>query len=376
VKVAARIGIVVVLLVCAAGVVWMFTGSASDRMVGTGNVAGGVAGVLALMVAVAVLWPQITRRRAGAAAPVEAGRVPAATEYLAEETLRYWREQAKDRRITTPSPAAVRWSWASEEVAVPAGELWPEGTSTGSGGPVSGSERSVLTAGVVTQLRGQLYDRLGGARTRMVVLGGPGAGKTGAMVLLLIDILEHRPAGSGQPVPVWLTLGGWNPDTTPLRDWVAATLTRDYPGLAAREYGGGSRMAAELVRTGRVALFLDGLDEMDPAVQGTALQAIDRDAAGLRVVLTSRPEQYRAAVEDGRLYGAAVIDILPVGLDQARDFLLAEQLQPHRHRWQQVIDHLRAHPGSAAARTLTTPLALTLARDTYARADPADLLAK
>src|SRR5262249_54520109 len=118
VKVDARIGIVVVLLGCVAGVVWMFTGSASDRVVGTGSVVGGVAGVLALVVAVAVLWPQIARRRAGAAA-VETGQVPAATEYLAEETLRYWREQAKDRRITTPSPAAVRWSWAGEEVAVP-----------------------------------------------------------------------------------------------------------------------------------------------------------------------------------------------------------------------------------------------------------------
>src|SRR5262249_44413718 len=213
-----------------------------------------------------------------------------------------------------------------------------------------------------------------GARARVVVLGGPGGDKTAAMLLLLIDILEHRPAGSGQPVPVWLTLGGWNPDTTSLRDWVAATLTRDYPGLAAREYGGGSRMAAEVIRTGRGALFLGGLGEVPPAVQGTALQVIDRDAAGLRVVLPSRPEQYQAAVEDGRLYGAAVIDVLPVGLDQAQKFLLAEQLQPHRRRWQQVIDHLRAHPDSVAARTLTTPLALTLARDTYTRTDPTDLL--
>ncbi len=87
-----------------------------------------------------------------------------------------------------------------------------------------------------------------------------------------------------------------------------------------------------------------------------------------------RPAEDRAAVEEGRLYGAAVIDVLPVGLDQAQAFLLAEQLQPRRRRWQQVIDHLRAHPDSVAARTLTTPLALTLARDTYTRADPADLL--
>jgi hypothetical protein len=53
VKVAARIVIVGVLLACAAGVVWMFAGSAAgDRVVGNANVAGGVAGVLALVVAV------------------------------------------------------------------------------------------------------------------------------------------------------------------------------------------------------------------------------------------------------------------------------------------------------------------------------------
>src|SRR5262249_36871338 len=133
----------------------MFMGSAAgDRVVGNANVVGGVAGILALVVAGAVLWPRAGRRRAGAVG-VGGGQVPAATEYLAEETLRSWRAQARDRRITTPSPAAVRWSWASEEVAVPAGELWPD--ATGSGGPVTGSERSVLTAGVVTRLREQLY---------------------------------------------------------------------------------------------------------------------------------------------------------------------------------------------------------------------------
>jgi hypothetical protein len=67
VKVAARIVIVGVLLVCAAGVVWMFAGSAAgDRVVGNANVVGGVAGVLALVVAVGVLWPRVERRRAGA----------------------------------------------------------------------------------------------------------------------------------------------------------------------------------------------------------------------------------------------------------------------------------------------------------------------
>src|SRR5207248_1013532 len=140
------------------------------------------------------------------------------------------------------------------------------------------------------------------------------------------------------------------PEAASLLEWVAATLTRDYPGLAATRYGGGTSMAAELLRTGRVALFLDGLDEMPPAVQGHALQVIDRDANGLRVVLTSRPEQYQAAIAEGRLYGAAAIDVLPVTLDHAEAFLLAEQLVPRRRLWQHVIDHLRAHPDSVAAR--------------------------
>jgi predicted NACHT family NTPase len=56
-----------------------------------------------------------------------------------------------------------------------------------------------------------------------------------------------------------------------LQDWAAVTLNRDYPGLAAAEHGG-PVTAAQLIRTGRVALFLDGLDEMALDVRGAALQ--------------------------------------------------------------------------------------------------------
>ncbi|MEV0703297.1 hypothetical protein AB0I53_36000 [Saccharopolyspora sp. NPDC050389] len=126
----------------------------------------------------------------------------------------------------------------------------------------------------------------------------------------------------------------------------------------------------------RVALFLDGLDEMLPAIQGAALNSIDREAAGLKIVLTSHPAEYQAALAGGRLYGAAVIDVLPVDVKDATAFMLAEQLGEDRRAWQQVTDHLRDYPDSVAARTLTTPLALSLARDAYTQKDsnPADLL--
>jgi hypothetical protein len=271
--------VICVLVVLACALMWTFRGpAASNAVVGNANVIGGLAGLLAL-VAVLVPWLRGSAHRRVSAAPATAIQAQAAADYLAAEALQYWQVQAKDRRITTPSPVTVRWCWASDEVAVPARELRPR--------------TEVLTAGVVTQLREQLFDRLGADQTRIVLLGEAGAGKTAAMLLLLIDILKHRSAGSPDPVPIWLTLGGWNPTTT-LRDWAATTLNRDYPGLAAPEHGGPGT-AVQLIRTGRVALFLDGLDEMPPAVQGAALDAIDRDATGLRVVVTSRPEQFRAA---------------------------------------------------------------------------------
>ena len=82
-------------------------------------------------------------------------------------------------------------------------------------------------------------------------------------------------------------------------------------------------------------------------------------------MLTSRPTQYRAALDQGRLYGAAVVELLEVAIDQAEAFLLAEQLGARRAAWQYVVDQLRRNPNSVAARTLTNPLALSLARDTY-----------
>jgi hypothetical protein len=355
VKVAKWATVVVVGLGCLLAVLWVFKGpGVSDVVVDKANVVGGVAGALALAVTVWAFRP----RRGTRSTPLTAAQAEAALNYLAREGLRYWRVQAKERRITTPSPAIVRWTWAREDVAVPAMELQ--------------ARKEVLTAGVVTQLRKQLYARLGQDCARIVLLGEAGAGKTAAMLLLLIDVLEHRAKDSGNPVPVWLTLGGWNPEATSLQEWAATNLNRDFPGLAAVEHGG-SDAAAELIRTGRLALFLDGLDEMPAAVQGKALQVIDVDSAGLRVVLASRPAQYRNAVIRGRLYEAAVVELLPVGIDEAQEFLLAEQLGERRRVWREFIRHLRANPDSVAAKTLVTPLALSLARDTYSTTDPAAL---
>ena len=223
--------------------------------------------------------------------------------------------EATARRIVTPAPATVRWRWAADEITAPRLDVTtPPAPGTGPAPlPDLGRPGELLGTGVVTRLHDEVYARL--PHGRLVLIGGPGAGKTGAMILLLLAALDRRACLTGDqrervPVPVWLTLGGWNPETMSLQDWAVGTMNRDYPALRAPDYGPDA--AGELLRGGRVALFLDGLDEMPEGVRPLALKRIDEEARGLRVVITSRPEEYRGALQAGRPDNTAVIELRPV----------------------------------------------------------------
>ena len=226
----------------------------------------------------------------------------------------------------------------------------------------------------MTRLHDEVYCRL--PHGRLILVGGPGAGKSGAMILLLLATLEHRRSVSetqrGEvPVPVWLTLGGWDPTTQTLHQWAAATMYRDHPYLRAPDYGPDA--AGELLRAGRVALFLDGLDEMAPAAQHQALTRVDQEGTGLRIVLSSRPNEYRHAITEGRMHNTAVIAVQPVGPNEAHAYLLRDQIGSQHDRWAQVGDYLTQHPNSVAANALNNPLTLSLARATYQDQDPTPL---
>jgi WD40 repeat protein len=301
-----------------------------------------------------------------------------AADRLADVMHTTWRAEAKARGISTPAPAMIRWRWGPEEIAA---RLTEVSVSAAAGvaprtipDPDPHRTPVVLGSGVVTRLHDEVYARL--PHGRLVLLGAPGAGKTGAMILLLLAALDHREAvpeaQRGEvPIPVWLTLGGWDPMITSLREWALAVIVRDHPYLQASNHGPDA--AAKLLQGGQLALFLDGLDEMPPGVRGKALERLDQESTALRMVLTSRPDEYRQALTEGRLHNTAVIEVRPVRPRAAANYLIRDQVGLQRSRWEQVAGYLQTRPDSVAAVALDNPLTLSLARSTYQHEDPTGL---
>jgi hypothetical protein len=308
-----------------------------------------------------------------ASTPVQ---VAAAAERLASRMFAGWSKQVVDRGIQLPAPVRVRWQWADSQLAVPREELNASPPVATDPRPIPGTGvGEVLSSGLVTRLHDRLYARL--RHGRLVLIGGPGAGKSAAMILLLLEALSHREQTpeadrATVPVPVWLTLGSWDPHTQGLREWVTTTMARDHPYLRAGEFGPDAIGA--LFDTRRVALFLDGLDEMPAARRVKAIERLQAEAVGLRMVLTSRPDEWQTTLATGaQLVEAAVVDLQPVGVQAAVDYLLADRAEPARQAWAQLTDRLQDELDGVLARTLNTPLTLSLARTAYPT-DPAPLL--
>lgn len=293
------------------------------------------------------------------------------SEQLAQTVAARWRREEEQRQIHDPYPLPVRWRPVAEELT----DHWANIRRLPGGG----------THGPL-DLSGQLGDIVGVYRRipsgRLVVLGRSGSGKTILAVRFVLDHLESR--GRTEAVPVIFSIGSWDPTAMTFRDWLAAQLTRDHPGLAAPGPGGAS-LAAALVETGRVLPVLDGFDEIAGGLRRPALEALN--ATTLPLLLTSRPSEYAAAVaETDVLTSAAAVDLTDLTLSDLADYLPRTTRKARggalsATAWDPVLSELRERPHSRAganlAAVLTTPLMVTLARAVYSDTpdnDPATLL--
>lgn len=287
-----------------------------------------------------------------------------AADELAEQVRRQWERAATERGLRSPEPISVWWQWSRQQVTGP--------VKAAVGGarfePLPGMSAITarkLRSGTIKDLLG-VYGGLGSGR--LVIHGGPGAGKSGAAILLLLNTLSHRAKfkmteeRARVPVPVLFTVHGWDPDSEPIAGWLAGRLTGDYALLRAREYGRDA--AARLIDGGYIAVILDGLDEMAEALRLVALRALDKQAT-FRLVVLTRSQEMVAAVSGGHLRAAAALELCSVQARQAAEYLASTQTDPAPASWQRLLKHLRDHPDGALAQALETPLMVSLVRDTY-----------
>ncbi|PJI99768.1 hypothetical protein BX264_7129 [Streptomyces sp. 2333.5] len=321
-------------------------------------------GAIVVPAASAALW--LTNRR-----PRTELTEPALRDFadeLAERVKAQWSAAASERRLIHPSPVPVRWRWSTLPVSGPATDAVGTGTGSSRFRPLPGLApitAADLESGAVRDLF-RLYGALDSGR--MVIVGAGGAGKSGAAIRLLLDALSHREALEPEararvPVPVLLTLSGWDPLNQRLHDWLATRLTTDYMFRKSEDHAGG--VVSRLIGTGRIAVFLDGLDEIPEAVRPAALRALN-EQTNFRLVLLSRVgELVTAVAAEGPLSGSAGLELLPVSAQDAAEYLTRCQAQPPPEAWRSLVRHIRMNPSGAVAEALDTPLMLTLMRDTY-----------
>jgi hypothetical protein len=292
------------------------------------------------------------------------GRTLDAADLLAGAVEDQWTGEASDRGLLQPGPIPVRWATPSQPYAGPVSAAagsrrFPRLPHMAAVGP------GQLREGQISDLHA-VYSGLGSGR--LVIVGAPGSGKTGAAVLLVLDALEYRRQLTEDedrhrvPVPVMFTLDGWDPNTQGVKDWLAERLNQTYPQFVAK------RAAAKLVKAGKLAVILDGLDEIPGKLRPVALRALN-DQADFRIVVLARSSEMLAAAHQDFLLGAAALELQDIDASDAADYLTNVQVDPAPPAWRELTDRLRSVPDSPIAKALSRPLGLTLVRDTYRSRD-------
>ena len=295
-----------------------------------------------------------------------------AADLLAAAVQAQWEAAAVARGLTGPDPVKVMWGRPALPLAGPLAAA----ASSRQFDPLPGMapvSQEQLAEGRVNDLH-TIYGGLGSGR--LIVAGPPGSGKSGAAVLLILAALRHRARARACdramiPVPVLVTCQDWDPRGQPVADWLAGRLQQTYPLFT----GAAGRTAARtLIAAGKIAVILDGLDEIAADLRPTALQALSQQASFRLVVLCRTDESASAASRDGILHGAAAIELRPVSAAEAAGYLERVQLDPPPTGWGDLIAAIRTGPSTPISSALNSPLTLTLVRDTYQAADARELL--
>ncbi|TCO46088.1 NACHT domain-containing protein [Kribbella antiqua] len=164
----------------------------------------------------------------------------------------------------------------------------------------------------------------------MLILGAPGAGKTTLLLDLARTLSAQAHADVNKPIPVLIDLAGWTAqqsrraDDDPLDSANLAGFVRWLLNELNARYGIPPAVGRTWLRRGRLALLLDGLDEIVKADRdklAPVLEELRRRYLVGKLAITCRTQDYQLLTHKLSLYGA--VHIRPLTRQQVLDYFAA-----------------------------------------------------